>query len=129
MQAGVYDINIDQGANWSLSLTWKDSTGTPINLTGYSARMQIRKSYDASATKLSLTSTAGNIVLGGVAGTIAISATKTQTADIVLDYFSLFWKNNKQAQKMVYDLELETSGGDVVRLLQGAALLYPEVTR
>ena len=129
MQAGVYDIHIDQGANWSLSLTWKDDTGTPINLTGYTARMQIRKSYEASDTKLSLTSAGGGIVLGGVAGTIVISATKTQTSDIALDYLSLFWNDDKQAQRMVYDIEVETSGGTATRLLQGAAFVYPEVTR
>lgn len=128
MQAGVYDIHIDQGANWSLSLTWKDDTGTPVNLTGYTARMQIRKAYSDSTVKLSLTSSSG-IVLGGVAGTVAISATKTQTAGISVDYLSLFYHNDKPSQKMVYDLELETSGGVVTRLLQGVAFIYPEVTQ
>jgi hypothetical protein len=128
MQAGVYDIHIDQGANWSLSLTWKDDTGTPVNLTGYTARMQIRKAYNDSTVKLSLTSSSG-IVLGGVAGTVAISATKTQTAGISVDYLSLFYYNYKPSQKMVYDLELETSGGVVTRLLQGVAFIYPEVTQ
>jgi hypothetical protein len=128
MQAGVYDIHIDQGANWSLSLTWKDDTGTPVNLTGYTARMQIRKAYNDSTVKLSLTSSSG-IVLGGVAGTVAISATKTQTAGISVDYLSLFYHNDKPSQKMVYDLELETSGGVVTRLLQGVAFIYPEVTQ
>ena len=129
MQAGVYDIHIDQGANWSLSLTWKDDAGTPINLTGYTARMQIRKSYDSTATKLSLTSPSGGIVLGGSAGTVVLTATKTQTAGIALDYLSLFWNDDKQAQRMVYDIEVETSGGTATRLLQGAAFVYPEVTR
>lgn len=129
MQAGVYDIHIDQGADWSLNLTWKDGTGTPVNLTGYTARLQIRKSYDASATKLSLTSSGGGIVLGGSAGTVNITATKTLTTAIALDYLSLFWNDDKQAQRMVYDLEMESSGGVVTRLLQGAAFVYPEVTR
>ena len=129
MQAGVYDIHIDQGADWSLNLTWKDGTGTPVNLTGYTARLQIRKSYDASTTKLSLTSSGGGIVLGGSGGTVAITATKTQTTAIALDYLSLFWNDDKQAQRMVYDLEMESSGGVVTRLLQGAAFVYPEVTR
>lgn len=128
MQAGVYDIHIDQGANWSLSLTWKDDTGTPVNLTGYTARMQIRKAYNDSTVKLSLTSSSG-IVLGGAAGTVAISATKTQTAGISVDYLALFYHDNKPSQKMVYDLELETSGGVVTRLLQGVAFIYPEVTQ
>jgi methyl coenzyme M reductase alpha subunit len=90
--------------------------------------MQIRKAYNDSTVKLSLTSSSG-IVLGGAAGTVVISATKTQTAGISVDYLSLFYHDNKPSQKMVYDLELETSGGVVTRLLQGVAFIYPEVTQ
>jgi hypothetical protein len=129
MQAGVYDIHIDQGATWTLQLTWKDTSGTPINLTGYTARMQIRKDFKESTARLSLSSPSNGIVLGGSAGTIQITASKTATSGIEVDYATLFLHEGKRAQSMVYDIELESADGTATRILQGTAFVYPEVTR
>ena len=114
MTAGVYDITIEQGATFTLSATWKDSAGAPVNLTGYSARMQVRSNYESEEVLVSLVSPT-NITLGGALGTIlaTISATDTQKLSI---------------QEGVYDLELELSGV-VTRLLQGRATISREVTR
>jgi hypothetical protein len=111
-----YDLEIKQGATLSLTATWKDSTGTAVNLTGYTARLQVRATYDSSSTILSLTSAAG-ITLGGAAGTIAITATATVTAALTAPFSG------------VYDLELVSGGGEVTRLLEGTATVSPEVSR
>lgn len=111
-----YDLEIKQGATLSLTATWRDSTGTAVNLTGYTARMQVRSTYDAASTILSLTSGSG-ITLGGSAGTIAITASATTTAALTAP-----WSG-------VWDLELVSGGGEVTRLLEGAATVSPEVTR
>ena len=66
-----FNIDIKQGATFQLTITWKDSAGTAINLTNYTARAQARLTYDTAATIFSLTSSSG-ITLGGAAGTIAI---------------------------------------------------------
>lgn len=115
MSAGIYDITIEQGATFTLSLTWKDSTGNPVNLTGYSARMQVRTSYEAEDTLVSLTSSGGDIVLGGALGTIIITIAASATQTLQLD-------------EAVYDLEL-VNGATVTRLLQGRATVSREVTR
>jgi hypothetical protein len=112
-----YKLEIQQGATLSLTATWADSTGAAVNLTGYTARMQVRASYDATSTVLALTSAAGDIVLGGAAGTIAITASATVTAALTAP-----WNG-------VYDLELVSGGGVVTRLLEGPATVSPEVTR
>lgn len=118
--AGQYDITIEQGATWRLELTWQDSEGAPIDLTAYTARMQVREAYVSSGTWLSLTSASGGgITLGGAAGTVVITATAEQTAAIPV-------RGNVQA---VWDLELAQSGEPVVRLLSGIAYITPEVTR
>lgn len=111
-----FDITINQGATFELSITWKDSAGTAINLTGYSARMQVRETYSSTSSILSLTSGSG-ITLGGAAGTIAILISATTTAALTAPFSG------------VYDLELVSAGGVVTRLLQGAATVSPEVTR
>lgn len=39
MSAGTYDFKIEQGTSFNLSLVYKDSSGNPVNLTGYCARL------------------------------------------------------------------------------------------
>ena len=118
--AGQHDITIEQGATWRLQLTWQDSLGNPIDLTHYTARMQVREAYVSSGTWLSLTSAeGGGITLGGTSGTIIITATATQTAAIPV-------RGNVQG---VWDLELVQNNEPVVRLIAGAAFISPEVTR
>jgi hypothetical protein len=111
-----FDITINQGATFELTITWKDSAGTAINLTGYTARMQVRETYSSTSSIVSLTSSSG-ITLGGSAGTIAIVISATTTAALTAPFSG------------VYDLELANAGGVVTRLLQGAATVTPEVTR
>ena len=55
MAAGRYLFTIEQGATTDLLLEYKDSNGSPIDLNGYQARMQIRPSVDSSTTYLSIT--------------------------------------------------------------------------
>lgn len=111
-----FDIEIKQGATYQLTVTWKDSAGTAINLTGYTARMQVRETYSSSSTIVSLTSSSG-ITLGGSAGTIAILISATTTAALTAPFSG------------VYDLEVVDASGVVTRLLEGAATVSPEVTR
>jgi hypothetical protein len=116
MRAGKYQIVIEQGATFTLQLVWKDANGVAVDLTGYAARMQVRRGVEVPDTLLSLTSAGGGIVLGGAAGSIAISvpASVTQTLD---------------PGSAVYDLEMESPSGFVTRLLQGRVIISPEVTR
>lgn len=114
--SNVYDLSIDQGATFQLLITWNDPSGTPINLTGYTARMQIRPTQPSSTIVLELTTENGGITLGGLAGTISLFASATATAAITAD-------------SGVYDLELASAGGIVTRLLQGSVTFNPEVTR
>jgi len=112
--AGSYNFTIEQGATFNLLMTWKIDN-VPVNLTGYTARLQARIDVDETDTILSLTTGAG-ITLGGAAGTITLDQTATQTALLPKGEY-------------VYDLELQSSGGIVTRLLQGELNISAEVTR
>ena len=114
MSAATTNLIIDQGATWNITFTYKNTDGNPINLTGYTAALQLRTSYDAASASLSLTSGSG-IVLGGTAGTIAVTATATETGGLT-------------AGEYVYDLEI-TSSSVVTRLVQGRITVTPQVTR
>lgn len=116
MPAAIHNILIEQGSTFKLNLTWKDSDDVPVDLTGYSARMQVRPTVESSDVLLNLNTANGSIVLGGDAGTIAVTAAATQTEKIT-------------GRRAVYDLEVEASNGVVTRLLQGAVAISLEVTR
>jgi hypothetical protein len=111
--AGQYSILADQGATFTLHIVYEDSTGTPINLTGYTARMALRDRVGSSDVALSLTTENGRIALGGVAGTVDLTVT---AAAMTL------------TGTYVYDLEL-VSGLTVTRILMGDFVIRPEVTR
>lgn len=115
MQApGYLDLDCYQGANFDYQLTWTVA-GSAVNVTGYSARMQVRQYADSTATVLSFVNGTG-ITLGGTAGTIALSAVATATSAI-------------EAGQYVYDLELVSGAGYVTRLVEGNFVVYAEVTR
>lgn len=116
MTAASRDITIEQGATFQYSLIWKDSAGTPVNLTGYTARMQVRRRHADEVILMGLTSDTGEITLGGSAGTIVIVASATKTAAV-------------PAKESVYDLELVSGDGTVTRLVEGNVTVTPEVTR
>ena len=113
--ASVYNSTIDQGSDWYLTLVYQNSAGTAINLTGYTANMQLRLTVNSATAALTL-STASGITITGATGTIAIRATAVQTAALT-------------AQNYVYDLEIVSSGGVITRLIQGTLTVSAEVTR
>ena len=114
-------LKIYQGATFTKSLTWKtapdeESAKTPVDLTGCTARMQVRAKVGASEVLLSLTTENGGIALGGTAGTIELLIDADDTAAIA-------WTSG------VYDLEIVFPGGQVRRLMYGSFTVSLEVTR
>lgn len=118
MPAATYNILIEQGSVFNFDLVYKDDEGTPINLTGYKARMQVRRRYSSDEALISLSSDAGSITLGGALGTIHAEASAQVT-------------KNLDIKQGVYDLELIPPAGeaDAFRLVRGAVTVTPEVTR
>ncbi len=111
-----YQLTIQQGATLNLSMTWEVPAGTPVDLTTFDARMQIRETAASTTIIFELTVSNSRIVLGGINGTIALIVAAADTATI-------------DAGSYVYDLELISPGGDVTRLLEGDAIVTAEVTR
>ena len=109
------DLCIPAGATFQRVVKWK-ADGALVNLTSFTARMQIRPTAASATTTLSLTTENSRITLGGTAGTLTLSISATDTAAI-------------SAGRYVYDLELVSAGGIVTRLLQGIVTVSANVTR
>lgn len=104
-----------QGASFDVQFVWKIDDAE-VDLSGYTARAQVRRTHASENAVLTLTTENGGITLGGSEGTITLEADADTTAAL-------------DAAAYVYDIELESSGGEVYRLLQGSFTISPEVTR
>lgn len=114
--ADKFLLEIDAGATYSLTVTWKDSNGAAIDLTSYTARMKLKTNFGGT-TLVSLTDTDG-LTLGGALGTIAIVISATRTATLC----------DTDIAKGVWDLEVVSAAGVVTRVLEGRWVAHPEVT-
>lgn len=116
MQSGKYNTTIEQGAVFRRVLTWKDDDGNAINLTGYSAVMQIRETKESETVIHELTSEDGGITITPATGKLALFISAADTEDF--DFGSAY-----------YDLELDPGDGEKIRLIEGIVSLSKEVTR
>lgn len=88
----------------------------PKDLTGYTARMQIREKIDSTTTIDELTTENGKISIDTVNKTITLTISATATAAYTFG-------------SAVYSLEMISSGGVVVPFANGTLTLVKEVTR
>lgn len=116
MAAGNHDLYIEQGVTFQYLITLKDEAGTLLPLPNHTARMQIRSSVAAPAKLHEMTTENGGITI--------------TNPGLLRLYISAINTSGFQFTSGVYDLELvDTSTGNVVRLLKGAVSVDPEVTR
>lgn len=113
--AGIYNVEALQGDTFSLPIVWRDENKDLVDLTGYTARMQVRETVDAEDFLLELTTENDGITLGGIDGTIDLTVSAEDMAAI-------------EAGSYKYDLEMVV-GESVVKLLRGKFKIIAEVTR
>tara|TARA_B100000287_G_scaffold329767_1_gene314313 strand:- start:936 stop:1271 length:336 start_codon:yes stop_codon:yes gene_type:complete len=106
------NINVDQGSDFFSVITVEDITGNVVDLTGYSAAGQVRKTY-ASNT---IAATFGASITQPTLGKISLTLPATTTSAM-------------KAGRFVYDVEITSSGGTVSRVIEGQVEVLPGVTR
>jgi len=119
--AGTYNMTCDQGSTFVRTFVVQQQDAVdptvyhPYDLTGYTARMQIRRDEFATATLAELTTANGKISINGPTGTVTVSMTAEQTALI--------------ERSGVYDIEIVSPSTEVHKIVRGAFNLNLEVTR
>jgi hypothetical protein len=128
MAAGTYNFIIEQGTTVDFKIQYKDSTGTPINLTGYEGAMQIRSNFADNNPKTYITLTSENINPDGTGLNFEESNNGLIGIFIASCTSSLFNFNNAR-----YDLEIYSGSLQdcpiVTRILEGNIELSRETTR
>jgi len=117
MSAGRLDLYIEQGAKFTLDFIWEtsDVIPVPINLTGATAKMQIREKQQG-AVYLDATSANSKIILGTTNGLVSLRFTATDTTLLI-------------KRRLKYDLEISLPSSDPVRVLEGTVSVSPNITQ
>jgi hypothetical protein len=105
------NLVIDQGTDYSTSITLTDDDDNVVDLTSYTASAQMRKTY-SSSNAISFSTT-----LYGETGIVQLQLSANQTANIVPGRF-------------VYDVMVHETVTDVrSRIVEGIVTVTPRVTQ
>jgi len=116
MLAGKYNMVCDQGSTFTRTIEIKEADGTVFPLAGYTARMEVRRTVDASSALIGLSTANGRIVINPSLGALTMTLTPELTASLT--------------QSGVYDLEIvHTATGAVHKVIRGEFKLEKEVSR
>jgi len=114
LDSGDTNITILQGKTLSFSFTWGGAT--PIDVTGYDARMAIRKTFSTISAEAEFTVANGRVSIGGVNGLIDFSMTAVDCADLT-------------PGRYVYDVEVVDGSGVVHPVIKGFCDIIGEATK
>lgn len=118
MEAGKHNLEITKGKTFIFKAIWTDPNDAPINLTGRTIRMQIRRSKDSSTTYIDFDSDLkGGITKVNATGefTVTIPVVETSTFDFV---------------EAVYEIDSVVSlTGAVEPILEGRVIMDQGVIR
>jgi hypothetical protein len=130
MVAGKYNITCQQGSTFDLEMTLQypnpdypsscaDVQNCPEflnwDLTGYTARMQVRKYPESANPEIELTTSNNRITLSGADGKIILFIRAEDTAALQFSG--------------VYDLEIVAPNNETDRIVEGEFTLSKEVTK
>lgn len=109
--AEFVELTIEQGATFISTITIKDSEDIPLDLTNFTVKAQMRKSYYSS--------TAINFqveIVSAINGLVTINLDAISTSSI-------------KPGRYVYDVRIKDQFGDAIRIFEGIATVTPGVTR
>ena len=113
--AGQKNFEVDQNTTFTFILEYKTPNEVPIDLTGASAKMQVRDTKGGTKLAFTLTSPAGGITIDAPNGKLTVRMTPTQTN-------KLFYP------KSSYDIMITDSNGVKTKLIEGFLTLSRSVT-
>jgi len=114
MAADIQDLNFDEGDDFPYEITLTDSTNDPIDLTGYTFYMTIKKNQSDSDDKAILKKTVSTIPNPEL-GIVTITIDRDDTKNVQSGIYS-------------YDIKYNTSLDKVKTILKGSWTLSKSTT-
>lgn len=103
------NLTIDQGTDYSTTVTLTDDNGDALDLSTYTGAAQMRKHFSSSVSYNFSVSTSNN-------GVVTLS-------------MNSYVSNTIPAGRYVYDCELTSSTNTISRVVEGIVTIKPGVTR
>lgn len=110
------------GQSCQVDFVYRETNGTAINVTGYSAEFQIRRPDGSLLGALLSTTSGGNITNGGVNGTFGVTV-----PEATIDALSTVC-GNPPRRAVSWRMVVTPGGGDPIDLGAGALRVSPEGT-
>ena len=110
MPASNADLLVYQGDDYSATVTVRNADGSPADITGYTAKAQIRRAIADEEPEVAV-----EIVTAVSSPQILLSIHHTQTSSLSGGY--------------IWDLQLTTPANAVTTIMRGRVKLTSEVTR
>lgn len=110
--ATVANLFVDAGADYSNLITVASSSAIPLDLTGYTVKSQMRKSYNSSVA-FNFNTT----IYDAITGKVRIQLTSSESGAI-------------PPGRYLYDIEItQTSSGIKTRVIEGIVTITPQITQ
>ena len=109
--ATITNLYLDQGSDFNITLTLTSSNGSPLDLTGYTASSQMRKSYGSSLYYEFLCT-----IIDELEGKIKLEMTAADS-------------DNIKPGRWLYDVEITHKDGRIKRVVEGAVIVTGQITR
>ena len=106
---------VDHNTTFEFRVEYKNEAGAAIDLTGATAKLQVRDTTNSARLAFTLSSPASGIVINEAAGTITVKMSPAQTS-------KLFYP------KAIYDLVLTDSNSNRIKMVEGWITLNKTVT-
>lgn len=113
--AAQKNFEVDQNTTFSFTVEYLDNNNLPINLSGATAKMQVRDTKGGSKLSFTISSPFEGIVIDGPAGKVTCTMTPAQTSKLF-------------HPKSSYDLMITDTNNTKTKLLEGFLTLSRSVT-
>lgn len=114
MKPGHYNIKFYRGTTLDIEITYSINN-VPVDLTGYTAIMDVRPAPDSATLITQLTTENGGITLNQPTGMVQIFISAEDSGDLPLGQFQ-------------YDLNIISPSDFVTKLIKGAFVVLDPVT-
>ena len=119
-----FDLDMQQNVTFKLQLNITDANTNPINLSGYSATMYIKPSYNSNTIITSLSTANGEIQIANT-GTYILTLPASRTANVWVDMCN----GNPPKSTYVYDMNITDGTGLQTKIIFGNVNFYGSITK
>lgn len=109
--ATISNLFVDAGSNYSNLITVASTTGAPLDLTNYTVKSQMRKSY-TSTTAFNFNAS----IYNAASGKVRLELTAVQSESI-------------PPGRWLYDVEITSASGVKTRVVEGIVTVTPQITQ